>query len=412
MTILPSKRKHIEILLLTLVFISCFGFILLEFRIFKYLFTVILIYSGLTFKGNAPNQKLIFIYVGFVFISCTYSTIYNHQNIIRVIGNSYTYFGLLFTFIVMKYKPNSIQLEKAIKYLSIIFCCCYLLQWLIYPFNIFSGSLDETKITNEEFRMRMPGSICAYCLFFYGVNKFILYKHKKDLLYAFLGFIPIIIMGFRSLTAATAVFAVLMLIFITRSVVKTFTWLIFGFILLITVSQLNIVQTKINEMLERQESGQTFENDDYIRFLEYEYFEEQFFTKPGERFWGAGVPVDKTTTYYRNMDDAIERLQYYWVDLGLIGLSYIIGIPAVLLFCGIICDCIRKARSVQFQYIRFTLLTVFVGSIVTSMEIFRTGNILIISLYLCLIYVSNKERNLQNQQFKYENRNINLPLRS
>lgn len=400
MTILPSKRKHIEILFLTLLFISCFGFILLEFRIFKYLFTIILIYSGLTFKENAPYKRLILIYTSFVFISCIYSTIYNHQNIIRVIGNSYTYLGFLFTFIIMKYKPTSIQLEKAIKYLSIIFCCCYLLQWLIYPINIFTGSLDETNINTTQFRMRMSGSICAYCLFFYGINKFILYKHKKNLLYTLLGFLPIMIMGFRSLTAAATVFAVLMIVFVTRSVAKTIIWLIIGSILLIAVSQLNIVQTKINEMVERQESGQTFENDDYIRFLEYEYFDEQFFTKPGEHFWGAGVPADKTTTYYRNMDDAIERLQYYWVDLGLIGLSYIIGIPAVLLFCGIICDCIRKASSVQFQYIRFTLLTVFIGSIVTSMEVFRTGNILIISLYLCLIYVSNKEQNLQNQ-YKY-----------
>lgn len=397
MTILPSKRKHIEILLLTLLFISCFGFILLEFRIFKYLFTIILIYLGLTFKGNAPNQRLIFIYTGFVFISCIYSTIYNHQNIIRVIGNSYTYFGLLFTFIIMKYKPTSIQLEKVIKYLSIIFCCCYLLQWLIYPINIFTGSLDETNINTEQFRMRMPGSICAYCLFFYGINKYILYRNKKNLLYALLGFIPIMIMGFRSLTAATAFFVVLMVIFITKSIIKTLIWLIIGFIPLIAISQLDIVQTKINEMVERQESGQTFENDDYIRFLEYEYFEEQLFTKPGERFWGAGVPVDKTTTYYRNMDDAIERLHYFWVDLGLIGLSYIIGIPAVLLLSIIICDCIRKTHSVQFQYIRFTLLTVFFGSIITSMELFRTGNLLIISLYLCLIYVSNKEQNLQNQ---------------
>lgn len=397
MTILPSKRKHIEILLLTLLFISCFGLILLEFRFFKYLFTIILIYSGLTFKGNAPNKRLILIYTGFIFISCIYSTIYYHQNIIKVIGNSYTYLGLLFTFIIMKYKPTSIQLEKVIKYLSITFCCCYLLQWLIYPINIFTGSLDETNINTEQFRMRMPGSICAYCLFFYGINKFILYKHKKNLLYAFLGFIPIIIMGFRSLTAAAAAFAVLMITFITRSVAKTFIWLIIGSILLIAVSQLNIVQTKFNEMVERQESGQTFENDDYIRFLEYEYFEEQFFTKPGEHFWGAGVPADKTTTYYQDMNDAIEILHYFWVDLGLIGLSYIIGIPAVLLLCGIICNCIRKTRSPQNQYIRFTLLTVLIGSIVTSMEIYRTGNILIISLYLCLIYISNKEQSLSNK---------------
>lgn len=393
MAILLSKKTHLKLLFLTLLFTSCFGLILLDSRIFKYLFTLTLFYFSLTYKGNVPYKKGIFCYVFFVFCSCIYSTIYNHQSIVRVIGNSYTYWGLLFVFIIMKYKPTTLQLEKTIKYLSFMFCCCYFFQWLVYPMTIFTGSLDETNISDNVFRMRMPGSISAYCLFFYGINQYVLYKKKSDLLYSLLGFLPIIIMGFRSLTAATAFFAVIMIPFVTRSITRIFIWLIAGCIMLIGVCQLNIVQNKINEMLERQESGQTFLNEDYIRYLEYEYFDGTIFIKPGEHFFGGGVPADKTTSYYRNMMDAVDRLHFYWTDLGLIGLSYIIGIPAVFLLIGILCDCIRKSHSVNLQYIRFTLLTVLVGSIITSMELFRSGNILIISLYLCLIYTSNKEKN-------------------
>lgn len=400
MTILSKKQKHVELLFLTLLFTSCFGLILLDFRIFKYLFTLVLFYFSLTSKENVPYKRMIFCYAFFVFCSCAYSAIFNDQSIVRVVGNSYVYWGLLFIFIVMKYKPTALQLEKTIKYLSITFCCCYFLQWLIYPITIFTGSLDEINISNETFRMRMPGSICAYCLFFYGVNRYILYKKKIDLVYVFLGFLPIIIMGFRSLIAATVFFTVVMIPFITKSITKTFIWLIVGCVILIGISRLGIVQTKINEMLERQESGQTFTNEDYIRFLEYEYFNETIFVKSGERFFGGGVPADETSLYYRNMMDASDRLHFYWVDLGVIGLSYIIGIPAVLLLVGIICDCIWKVRFTRLQYIRFTLLTILVGSIVTSMELFRSGNILIISLYLCLAHTANKELCCSNQSFK------------
>ncbi len=406
MAILSHKKKHIELLFITLLFTSCFGLLLLESRIFKYLFTLALFYFCMSNKGNVPCKRMILFYTSFVFCSCIYSAIYNHQDLVRVVGNTYAYWGILFVFIITKYNPTPLQLEKTIKYLSIIFCCCYFLQWTIYPTALFTSGLDETNISSDTFRMRMPGSICAYCLFFYGINHYLIYKKRQDLIYAFLGFLPIIIMGFRSLTAATAIFGIIMIPFVTQNITKTFIWLIVGCIAIISISQLNLVQTKVNEMLERQESGQTFANEDYIRFVEYEYFDGTIFTKPGERFWGGGVPADDSTSYYKSLIDATERLHFYWVDLGLIGLSYIIGIPAVLLLVGIVCKCIWKSHSIELQYIRFTLLTVLVGSIVTSMELFRASNILILSLFLCLIYTSNKAsiHNSQNTYSQYTKR--------
>lgn len=392
MNVILSEKKLLKLLIITLLFTGCFGLILLEFNVLKYLFTLVLFYLSITSKKiEVPYKKLILCYAFCVLCSCIYSSIYNHQSFIRVVGNSYPYWGLLFVFIVMRYRPTSSQLENVIKYLSVIFCCCYIIQWLIYPIQIFTGSQDESNINDSFFRMRMPGSICAYCLFFYGINQYVLYKRLKDLLYPILGFIPILIMGFRSLTAATAFFAIIMIPFITKSITKTFIWMIVGCIVLIGISQLDIVQTKIDEMLERQESGQTFDNKDYIRFLEYDYFNNFVFTKPGERFFGGGMPSDPSSTYHKNMIDTVERLSYYWVDLGLVGLSFIIGIPAVLLLIYIVYCCIKKSCFIQLQYIRFTLITVLIGSIMTSMELFRPSNMLILSLFLCLTWIYNKE---------------------
>lgn len=385
------QHKYKAILFLTIFFTSCFGLILLENRIFKYLFTIVLFYYALTFKGNAPCKKIILLYTFFVLCSCIYSKIFNDQNLIRVIGNTYPYWGFLFVFIIIRLSPSSSQIEKAIKWLSIIFCICYLFQYIIYPINIFSGSLDSTNVNKETFRMRMPCSICAYCLFFFGVNKYILLKKKQFIFYAFLGLLPIFIMGFRSLTVATLLFSLFMIPFITKQFGKTLIWIAITCALLFSISRLSIIQEKMDEMLERQNDEQTFANKDYIRYLEYEYFTEIVYVKPGERFFGGGVPTDPSSKYYLDMVSSIDDLHYFWMDLGLIGLSFIIGIPSVILLVYIICKCIKDSSWPQVQYIRFTLLTILLGSIITSMELFRPGNLLIVSLYLCMLYIKHIE---------------------
>ena len=392
MAIFFKGKKSLILLLLTLLFTSCFGLILLDFNILKYLFTLILFYFAITSRKYKTYKKVLYLYTFFVFCSCLYSHFYNHQDLIKVVGHTYPYWGLLFVFIVMWFQPTANQLEKTIRIVSVIFCCCYIVQWLIYPVALFTGSLNDTNITNFVFRMRMPGSICAYCLLFYSVNQYIIHRNPKSLAYAILAFLPIIIMGFRSLIAASVLFIIIMIPYITRSITKSIVWFGIGCIFALCISQTKIVQTKIDEMMERQNAGATFDNEDYIRFLALNYFENVFFTKSGEHFIGGGVPADKNTAYYKDMNYSVERFHYYWVDLGVVGLSYIIGIPSVVLLLYIVLSCVWRARSFELQYIRFTLLTVTIGSIFTSMEIFRPGNFIIISLFLAQVYIYNKEK--------------------
>lgn len=394
MAIISSSKIHIKTLIWTLLFLNCFGIFFLNYNFLNYIFTLILVIYTISNKNKTDYSKYIIGYSIFILFSCIYSSIYNHQNFIKVIGNSYNYLGLLFVFFIMKYKLSSNEIIQLIIKVSIIFCLCYIIQWIVYPTPIFSGVFDEVNIHDDVFRMRMSGSICAYTLFFYGLNQYILLKNKKFLLYSLLGFLPIILMGFRSLTVGSLICAFVMLPYITRSLKKTLGWILLGCISLIILSQTSIVQTKIDEMLERQNNGQTFENKDYIRYLEYDYYANYIFTKPGERFWGGGVPVfDGKTKYSKDIADSTETYFYYWVDLGLIGLSFIIGIPSVIILIIIIIRCIIRSKDKQLQFIRFTLLTVLLGSLFTTMEIYRRGNILIIALFLCLEYTKSQEIN-------------------
>lgn len=83
----------------------------------------------------------------------------------------------------------------------------------------------------------------------------------------------------------------------------------------------------------------------------------------------------------------------WWVDLGLIGLSYVIGIPTVLILVLLVLYCFHNSRSPDLCFIRCTLIVVFLGSIITSMEIYRSGNLIILSLlFYCSYAKCSKEK--------------------
>ena len=396
---------------LILLLCNCFGVVFLSVYALNYVFALILfIFAFIERKKKNEYAKLIFVYLFFVLLSCLYSALFNGQNIVKTIVASYPCLGILSYFIAAHYKLTSEKLILTIKIICIAWCCSYLLQWLIYPTILFATALNEVNITDNEFRMRMPCSICAYILFFWGINGLVLRKKiGKNILYTLLGFLPILIMGFRSLTMLSVLCAILLIMFVTKKFLKS---IVFGvsFIFLMYLSyNFPIVHEKVDEMIERQEAGQDFSNSDYIRYIEYDYFTKIIFVKPAERFFGGGYPVmDGSTEYGRKMYDSSYKYSMYWIDLGLIGLSFIIGIPAVCLLIWMVFLMIKKCTATDMQFIRFSLLVVLVGSIVTSMELFRQGNLLIIGMIL--YYIENRFISIKGiiKFQKNENRNSDI----
>lgn len=396
---------------LILLLCNCFGVVFLSVYALNYVFALILfIFAFIERKKKNEYSKLIFFYLIFVLLSCLYSALFNGQNIVKTIVASYPCLGILSYFIAAHYKLTSEKLILTIKIICIAWCCSYLLQWLIYPTILFATALNEVNITDDEFRMRMPCSICAYLLFSWGINGLVLRKKiGENILYTLLGFLPILIMGFRSLTVLSVLCAILLITFVTK---KFFKSIMFGisFLFLMYLSyNIPIVHDKVNEMVERQEAGQDFSNSDYIRYIEYDYFTEIIFIKPAERLFGGGYPVmDSSTEYGRKMYDSSYKYNMYWVDLGLIGLSFIIGIPAVCLLVWIVFLMIKNCSAKDMQFLRFSLLVVLVGSIVTSMELFRSGNLLIVGV---ILYYIESQYILRKRVVKYqkdENRNSDI----
>lgn len=373
--------------LLILVLLSFFGFKLLSFEKLDYVYLFLLVIMALpVIKDKSGYARIIKFYLLFVLVSCFYSAMYNGQKLHSVIGHSYDFFAILFFFVLIRFNLSSEETEKVLVKVSVWFCCCYILQWMIYPVVLFSGADDSLNVTAYQYRARMPGSICGYFLLMYSVNRYMTGKNIKYFFYGILAFIPILIQGFRSLIALTVVAVFLMMPFVLRNGRKVILYVLLAGAVGAVALTTSLVQSKMEEMMERQEGDQTFENDDYIRFLSLDYYWNQQFIKPYEKLIGGGNPVDTSSRYFKGIDAAKEQYGFYWSDLGVVGLSMIIGLPAVLLLIVMYFRCMWKCKEQHLQCIRFTLFIVFLGSIFTTAEIYRTGNLLMLSLFLYIEY--------------------------
>lgn len=383
--------------MLILLLLGFFGLQMIHYGFLDYVYLLLVLVLAYTnLQSKSSYSKPIILYTVFVLVSCIYSWKFNSQSLFKVIGHSYDYFALIFFFHLMKGDLNYKQAEKVLFIVSLCFCFAYILQWLMYPTVVFSGAAAEAKANAFKYRVRMPGSICGYFLLLYSINKYLLDKKIIYIGSAVLAFIPIIIQGFRSLVSFSVLSAFLIIPFVSRKSIKSVLYAVFGAFVVFLFSTTSLVQDKVEEMMRRQENEQTFENQDYIRYLSFDYYWNNQFTKPYEKIIGGGLPVDNESKYKKEITTAIEYYSFYWVDLGIVGLSMVIGIPAVLLLVYIYCICMWKCKEPPLQYIRFTLFVVLASSIFTSMELYRGGNLLLLSLFLYIEYKYHQEKKLKD----------------
>lgn len=357
--------------------------------ILSYLFLI-----SYKFKNNIWF-KYINYYCVFVLLSCIYSWYFNHQPFWDVLRVTYPYLGLLSFFLCLKEKMNSSETLTLILAISYFFCFCYILQWILYPNVIFHG-VDE--FTNNQYRARMACSLCCFILIFFGINRYLLNNKKKELFVTILGFLPAVIMGFRSVLASIVLFIILMVIHITKHTkgisLKLIFLLIFGFILY----QTPIAQEKMGDMKERNETD-NFNNEDYVRYASFFYYELEFQENIIERIIGGGIPLvdiekgplSPNNQYQLKVSNAND-MGLFWNDLGVIGLSNMIGIPAIILLIIMVILTFKECRDHNLQFIRFMLTAILLASIMTSQEIYRHGNFVIIGILFYYVYVFNQEK--------------------
>ena len=334
----------------------------------------------------------------FVILSCMISHRYNYQPFSLTLFFSYPYLGLLSYFFMKWASPNAENTFKVLKRIFYIVVGCYILQVLLYPLVLFGSALGDINTVSGSFRMRFVCSLIFFLFFLYGLNQYYLGKGLRNLHYCILGGLPIIIMGFRSLTVLTVLSAFLMLFFTKKNLWHFIKYAVGIFVIALIAIRIPLVQYKMDEMMKRQESEQTFQNEDYVRLISLAYYDSYFSERPLVRIFGGGYPLvtydgphNRSNKYQAYVSNGVDS-GLMWNDLGLIGLSYIIGIPAVVLLLILCIRCIVQCKDPSLQYIRFALLISILGSIMTSQELYRDGNFLLIGVLLYYLKVHNEEK--------------------
>lgn len=407
------KLPWVYIFILVFILLKGFDVILLSAHFFLYPLTVVLVlFFFLTWGNKSLFGKELRFYTLFVFLSCLSANYFNNQNFILTFFESYFYLGILTYFLLNYFRVSVNQTEKLLLWLSVVFSISYIIQYLFWPRAFFEGALDTVNIDQYKNRLRMAGSALSAVVFFYGFNQMILKFRPVYILYCLIGVFPIVLMGFRSLSALLVLLSFLCVWIVYKFSFKSFILAVVALLVMLATMQIPIIQTKIEEMLERQSDEQTFANEDYIRLIEYQYYTEYVYSNKIERFLGGGAPIFGTE-YYKKITKAFD-LDLYWNDWGIIGLSWIIGGMSVLTLVYIIFKAMMVKLPNRFLYLKISLMYLLFGSIVTSMELFRNGNLIVVGVLLYGIYIvvnrmkraasmMRKDYLLNNKAVKHEN---------
>lgn len=349
------------------------------------------LYMG--WKQPTDYRKIfLVIFVGILasMVSCM---INRGQSIIDSIKAMPNYFGLLFYFFLKWRKFKLTTVQSALVWLIIVFDILYIAQYYLIDYGINFLNIDDWMLSDstEGNRLRVMSSGLYSLGMFYGIVQWYITHKNKYLALFIVGAFVMLLTGYRQFLVSTLV----ALLFMIYKLDKRVKLKHIGFVAAIVVVgyvlyQIPAVQGKIAGMIERNDTGASLDNKDYIRVIQWEFFNHEYFKNGWEHFFGSGLPLPGAKSgfgkYFQTLTD--QGLQY--VDWGIIGVSWMLG---VLTFVGYVWMSLAAIlKRVPSVYLYISLWYIFLlSSSITNWEFFRDGNFLVHATALYIIELASKE---------------------
>lgn len=349
------------------------------------------LYMG--WKQPTDYRKIfLLIFVGILasMVSCM---INRGQSIIDSIKAMPNYFGLLFYFFLKWRKFKLTTVQSALVWLIIVFDILYIAQYYLIDYGINFLNIDDWMLSDstEGNRLRVMSSGLYSLGMFYGIVQWYITHKNKYLALFIVGAFVMLLTGYRQFLVSTLV----ALLFMIYKLDKRVKLKHIGFVAAIVVVgyvlyQIPAVQGKIAGMIERNDTGASLDNKDYIRVIQWEFFNHEYFKNGWEHFFGSGLPLPGAKSgfgkYFQTLTD--QGLQY--VDWGIIGVSWMLGI---LTFVGYVWMALAAIlKRVPSVYLYVCLWYIFLlSSSITNWEFFRNGNFLVHAMALYIIELASKE---------------------
>ena len=350
------------------------------------------------FKGIQINSiyrpYFAFLLIGILinYISCYY---FRGQSFYDSFKAMSIFFYILFYFALKTLKPSLPTIEMVLLYLIITFDTIYIIQFVLLQYDINFFNIEDWCLGEDEnnTRVRMISQGLYSLGIFYGINKYITTRKFIYLICISFGVIILILSSFRTFLIATILLTIFILFKLNGFGKNMFISIAIACIIFWGIANIPIVANKIDFVFSRyNDMDQTFLNEDYIRITQFRYFTQERPSNWVEYILGSGIPYTESE-YGKDFDEnRINGMQY--VDWGLIGLSWMLGILPVLAMILYSIKVIRLDVGREYIYISVWYLYLLSTSIF-EIEFYRYGNFLVqaIALYIVEIaYIEAKEK--------------------
>lgn len=283
------------------------------------------------------------------------------------------YYFLYFTLHQLKTKPK--DLEKIIIILALVYVALYLLQFFLYPREIFNTVIHKDRKT---IRIAITGLSYMVVAYFIVLQAFLRHNRLKYLVLYITFLIIIILLGSRFLLLSITSITLFILVVEKKIKSKIAIYLLIalgGVFLYIAFD--NIFQEFVFATKETRETG--FEN---IRIKAAKYFLSKFFPTKLSYIFGNGASSAHSELSTR-LDFLGIKYGYYLSDIGIIGNYVNYGVIFILGVFGIIYNSLRIKIQSEYNYIKYffilNALTIITGGGFAQTDFIVTA---IITIYM------------------------------
>ncbi len=388
----PTNIKSYIIILLSLLFVNFFALVYFPLISNTILILLILLLSINGYSNNLIFAKpIIIIFVGLILniISCK---IYRGQDYMKTFTLMPNYFYILFYFALLFIKPSSKQLEQSLFILIIIFNILYISQFILLQKGIvIIRGVGFYRSAGIQARFRMPASGLTSLGLFLGLNKYFTESKVHYLILALSSAIVILLLGFRTMIFFSLVFSFVLLLKYYGFRAKAIRIIFVAAIAMLITANTPVFQKRIEFMMNKNKT-QNFSNEDYIRVIGLNYYLHDHFKDKLEMLLGSGTAFPGTTYYKQDLQ--LHKRGILWVDWGLLGLSWTIGmIPVItMIWYSIKAFILKIPKPYYYLGVWFIFL---VATSITTAEFYRPGNFIIQAIALALLELILREEKIK-----------------
>lgn len=334
----------------------------------------------LNFKKGLPFNKyiiLIFACLLLNFFSCLY---FNGQPLMDSFRASNEFYSLSLFWFFYSWKFDLKQWEKTLWWICLCFGLCYIIQYIAFPHIIFGGQIRTGSI---EQRMALYGQGLASFSVIFGLNKYLTTHKIKYIAIILTGIFAVFGCGYRTMLLALIISTLLLItkLGVSKRIIVSFSFIAIVFYFFL--SNADLIQSQFANMMNRQESlsDRGFEND--IRYINLIYHYTEYFKSPIELFLGSGMPFKDSVYGNYQSNIIIDTYGFFYADWGLIGLSWMIGIPAVLIMLVYSYCIFRTKVPKEYLYIGIYFFNIMISSITTH-EFYIHQNYVVQAILFCV----------------------------